>query len=192
MNKIRFLSSDLVKPVKKVYAYDYMVNIFKEVELKKEKKEKEKVKPEEEVKEPIEDSNGYIGYISIPKINLQKGLVNKTSPENDVEKNIFTASNSTYPDQKNNNLILAAHSGYGYKAIFNELYQLNKGDIVEITYKSKIYTYKIDNIYKELKKGVIAIYRDYNKSTLTLVTCTNNDDTTQTVYIAYLDGIRSV
>ena len=29
--------------------------------------------------------------------------------------------------------------------------------------------------------------RDYEKTTLTLVTCTNNDSKTQTVYIAYLE-----
>ena len=35
-------------------------------------------------------------------------------------------------------------------------------------------------------RGRLAIKRDYNKTTLTLVTCTNNDSSTQTIYIAEL------
>ena len=45
------------------------------------------------------------------------------------------------------------------------------------------YTYKVVNIYKEEKDGTIAIYRNKEKSTLTLITCTKNDNTKQTVYI---------
>ena len=55
-----------------------------------------------------------------------------------------------------------------------------------MSYKGKKYTYKIVNIYTQPKVGNIAIYRDYSKTTLTLITCTNNDSTTQTVYIAEL------
>ena len=51
---------------------------------------------------------------------------------------------------------------------------------------NKKYTYKIVNIYTQPKVGNIAIYRDYSKTTLTLITCTNNDSTTQTIYIAEL------
>ena len=45
------------------------------------------------------------------------------------------------------------------------------------------------NIYKHPKTGTIAIYRNYDKTTLTLVTCTNNDSTTQTIYIAELQEV---
>ena len=55
--------------------------------------------------------------------------------------------------------------------------------------KNKKYAYKIVNIYKQDKVGTIAIYRDYNKTTLTLVTCTNYESTTQTIYIAELQEI---
>ena len=48
------------------------------------------------------------------------------------------------------------------------------------------YKYSIVNIYIVPKNGKVPIYRNYNKTTLTLITCTKNDDTTQTVYIAEL------
>ena len=50
----------------------------------------------------------------------------------------------------------------------------------------KKYTYRIVNIYTQPKTGKLAIYRDYSKTTLTLITCTNNDSTTQTIYISEL------
>jgi sortase (surface protein transpeptidase) len=66
------------------------------------------------------------------------------------------------------------------------LYKLKLDDIAEVSYKGKKYTYKIVNIYTQPKVGNIAIYRDSTKTTLTLITCTNNDSTTQTIYIAEL------
>ena len=36
------------------------------------------------------------------------------------------------------------------------------------------------------KNRIYDIYRNYEKTTLTLITCTNNDSTTQTIYIAEL------
>ena len=81
------------------------------------------------------------------------------------------------------------HSGNSWRAFFNDLYKLSKGDYAYVTYKNKKYAYKIVNIYKQDKVGTIGIYRDYNKTTLTLVTCTNYESTTQTVYIAELQEV---
>ena len=108
-----------------------------------------------------------------------------------AEKNIYVVEGSSYPDVKKGNLIIAAHSGTGWKAFFNDLYKLTNGDIAVITYKNKKYTYRVTNIYKQPKTGRIAIYRNYEKTTLTLVTCTNHDLTTQTVYIAELVNVES-
>lgn len=133
-----------------------------------------------------EITNDYIGYLNIPKINLTKGFLDNRSSENDVEKNILVVEGSNYPDVDKGNFILAGHSGTGWKAFFNDLYKLSAGDTAKITYKDKTYTYQITNIYKQPKTGKLAIYRNYDKTTLTLITCTNNDSTTQTIYIAEL------
>ena len=50
----------------------------------------------------------------------------------------------------------------------------------------KEYKYKITKIYNKPKIGKITIDRDYNKNTLTLVTCTKNSKTEQTIYIGEL------
>lgn len=188
-----FISYNYIQS-KKVYAYDYMSNIFyksnedKEIASQITEETEGKIEQTEESDTFTDD---YIGYLSIPKINLNKGFVDRRSSENDVEKNIMVIEGSTYPDIERGNFILAGHSGTGWKAFFNELYRLNIGDEAYITYKGKKYTYKFTNIYKQQKTGKIAIYRNYDKTTLTLVTCTNNDETTQTVYIAELEKVEA-
>ena len=102
------------------------------------------------------------------------------SPNNTVESNIQVINGSKMPNNKNGNLIIAGHSGTGWKAFFNDLYQLNIGGDKEaiVTYKNRKYTYQIENISKQAKTGTLTIKRNKNKTTLTLITCTNNDSTT--------------
>lgn len=183
-----FLSFNYVQS-KKIVAYDYMANVFyqaEEVEILEHDGELKEDKNEEELGEV---TNDYIGYLTIPKINLKKGFLDMRSELNNVEQNIAVIEGSSYPDKEKGNLIIAGHSGSGWKAFFNDLYKLSVGDIAEVSYKNKKYTYKIVNIYKQEKTGKIAIYRNYNKTTLTLITCTNFDNATQTIYIAELQDI---
>lgn len=180
---------------KKVYAYDYVsTEFFAEKDEDGTpvvvKKEKEEEKPEVIQEDEPVITNEYIGYLIIPKINLTKGFVDRRSSENDVEKNIYIVDGATYPDVEKGNFIIAAHSGPGWQAFFNDLYQLTTGDQIYVTYKGKKYTYQLTNIYKQEKTGKIAIYRNYEKSTLTLITCTNHDLTSQTVYISELINVE--
>lgn len=128
----------------------------------------------------------YIGYLEIPKINFKKGFVDINSQDNIVSKNITIISGSKYPNVEKGNFIIAGHSGTGIHSYFKNLYKLSNNDNAFVYYKNVKYTYKIVKIYKQEKNGTIAIYRDYNKTTLTLVTCTKDDKNSQTVYIAEL------
>ena len=76
-----------------------------------------------------------------------------------------------------------AHSGTAYISFFDKLYKLELGDKATVSYKAKDYTYKLTKIYNQPKTGQVAIYRDPTKKTLTLITCTHNDDYNQTIYI---------
>ena len=191
-----FLSYNYIE-AKKIVAYDYMANVFyngREIVKKEEQQEiKEEEATREEVKEeelPEEISNEYIGYLNIPKINLTKGFLDIRSPANDVEKNILVVEGSNYPTTNKGNLILAGHSGTGWKAFFFFFFKLEVNDTAYVTYKNKKYVYRIVNIYTQPKVGKIAIYRNYDKTTLTLITCTNTSSTTQTIYIAELISIE--
>ena len=189
-----FLSYNYIQS-KKIMAYDYMSNTFYTKNVEKQEiviQEEEKYKPIEDQELPGEVTNEYVGYLTIPKINLTKGFLDKRSEENDVDKNLLVVSGSNYPNTERGNLIIAGHSGTGWNSFFNDLYKLETGDIAYVTFQNKKYTYTIVNIYQQAKVGKLAIYRDYNKTTLTLITCTNNNSTTQTVYIAELTSVEDL
>lgn len=167
-----------------------MANVFYEQENVELLEYDGELKEEEKEDDLGEVTNNYIGYLTIPKINLKKGFLDMRSELNNVEQNVTVIEGSSYPDKDKGNLILAAHSGSGWKAFFNDLYKLSTGDVATVSYKGKVYTYKIVNIYKQEKIGKVAIYRNYNKTTLTLITCTNFDKATQTIYVAELQNVE--
>ena len=174
---------------KRLVAYDYINEKFNtkvEVENIVSSDEKEEEGEEENTDNDLEH---YIGYLEIPKLGFNRGFYNIASPENTVEKNIQVIEGSKMPNKKNGNLIIAGHSGTGWKAFFNDLYKLNIGDQAIVTYKGHKYTYQIEDISKQAKTGTLTIKRNRNKTTLTLITCTNNDSTTQTIYVASLVNV---
>ncbi len=195
-----FFSYNYVQ-AKKLVAYEYMDQVFQKAEKQEEvenfeedeKKEEQVEIPKSEEKEEQQAINEnpvpvyqYIGYLEIPKISFKQGIVDKNSKDNNVEKNLYIAENSTYPDVENGNLIIAGHSGTGYKAFFKNLYKLGIGDVAKVEYQGKVYTYQIVKIDEQNKTGRIKIQRDYHKTTLTLVTCTKDKDDKQTIYILEL------
>ena len=129
----------------------------------------------------------YLGVLKIDKIGLEQGFYDKDNENNNVGKNVTLLGPSNYPDEKNGNTILVAHSGSSYLGYFKNLWKLSKGDLATIYYKNKTYVYKIVNIYNDIKDGDVTIYRDRNKNTLTMITCTKDSDTEQTIYIAELE-----
>ena len=61
----------------------------------------------EEVKE--QKKIEYIAVLKIPKINLERGLVNPNSYLNNIDYNVQILNNSAMPDERNGNVMLAAH-----------------------------------------------------------------------------------
>ena len=125
----------------------------------------------------------YIGTLEIDKLNLKRGFLNIESPYNNVNRNVTLINGSSMPDVENGNLILAAHSGNCWVCYFDKLYKLSTGDKAVINYKGQKYTYELKNIYNVAKTGTVEIRRNPSKTVLTLITCTHNSDTEQTVYI---------
>lgn len=174
---------------KKLFAYDYMnEKIYKENETEIYSVNTTEVTTDEEENKTqnYQDIESYIGYLEIPKIKFRRGFYNIDSKLNTVEANIEIIKGSEMPDVTNGNLIIAGHSGTGWKAFFKDLYKLEVGDEAIVTYAGINYKYKITNIYKEKNTGTVSIKRNYDKTTLTLITCTKDDSSTQTIYIAEL------
>lgn len=145
------------------------------------------------VVDPVDNSSDYetyVGILEIPKIGFQKGFYRKESPLNNVKINIKILDSSSYPDEDKGNVIIIGHSGNYSNSYFGNLYQLQLGDTASVTYQSKKYNYKIVNIYTDKKDGTVTVYRDERKTSMTLITCTKDDDTSQTIYILELVGVE--
>ena len=148
----------------------------------------EEVFVEVENKKVDETNYDYIAVLEIPKIGLKRGFYNVGNRYNNIEYNVTMVSGSNLPDVVNGNLILMAHSGDAYISYFAYLYRLNIGDMAYVTYAGRKYQYKIVNIYEVPKNGIVTIRRNKSRTTLTMITCTKNNDHTQTVYISELVG----
>lgn len=134
----------------------------------------------------VENYDKYLGVLEIPRIGLKRGFYGLDSKYNNIEYNVTMVHGSTLPNVVNGNLILMAHSGDAYISYFAFLYRLEIGNYAYVTYNGHKYKYQIVNIYNVPKTGTVKIVRNYNRTTLTLVTCTKDDDKSQTIYIAEL------
>ena len=190
--------------------------VFTEIEMKQtEEKNNSELKNDDDIDDDInkddpkeEDNKGsssskkkstnyksnsrYLGYLTISKISLKAGIPWKDSSMNNVDKGVYTLPVSNYPDVENGNLVLAAHSGNASISYFKNLWKLAVGDSANVSYNGKTYSYKIVDIYYVEKTGTVQIRRNTKKTTLTLITCTKDSDTLQTVYILELYAIDGV
>lgn len=132
------------------------------------------------------DYSSYLGILEIPKIRLKRGFYGVDSRYNNIKYNVAMVEGTDLPDVPQGNLILMAHSGDSYISFFAYLYKLEIGDDCYVTYNGGSYHYQIVNIYEVVKNGVVSIRRDKSKNTLTLITCTKDNNETQTIYIAEL------
>ena len=129
----------------------------------------------------------YLLVIEIPKINLRRGVYSLNSKLNSIKYNVQLMKESTMPNLNKSNLVLAAHNGNSKISFFDKLYKLKKDDEVYIYYNGVKYIYKLDKVYDVKKDGDVEVYRDYDKKTLTLITCKRNTKDMQSLFILYLD-----
>ena len=192
--------------------------VFTEIEMKKEEEKNNSELKDDDVDDKIDDieddntkkednkgsssskkkssnykaNSRYLGYLTISKIGLKAGIPWKDSSMNNVDKGIYTLPVSNYPDIENGNLVLAAHSGNASISYFKNLWKLAVGDTANVSYNGKTYSYKIVNIYYVEKTGTVQIKRNTRKTSLTLITCTKDNDNLQTIYILELYAIDGV
>ena len=149
---------------------------------------------EEHERKPINyDAKGrydYIGYLSVPDVNINRGFVSLTNPYNYVDYNIMLIEGTDMPDKKNGNVIIAGHNGHSSFSYFNDLHLLNMGAKAIVDYMDKKYTYKLVNVYNVPKVGTIKVTRNADVNTLTLITCTYQSNTEQTVFIFELESVE--
>jgi LPXTG-site transpeptidase (sortase) family protein len=149
---------------------------------------------EEHERKPVNyDAKGrydYIGYLSVPDVNINRGFVSLTNPYNHVDYNIMLIEGTDMPDKKYGNVIIAGHNGHSSFSYFNELHNLQMGASAIIDYNNKKYTYKLVDVYDVPKVGTVNIKRNMDASVLTLITCTYKSNTKQTVFIFELSNVE--
>lgn len=132
-----------------------------------------KITSKKNIKE-ITPDNEIIGVLQIDKLNLINNIYQINSKHNNVEENV------TLLKSNNNLIVLAAHSGPGKIAYFNNLDKLELNDIVNLTSKKEKQTYKVIKIEEQIKDGTIEINKTNNKR-LILTTCSKKSKNKQLV-----------
>ncbi len=155
---------------------------------KKENDDKQQEPNKDEIisKENNEKLEEYIMILEIPKVDLKKGIYPKNSKLNTIEKNVAILKESSFPNEENGNVILAAHNGDSSISYFNQLHKMNVKDKAYIYYRGIKYTYVVDKIYDVEKDGDVEIERDKDKNALTLITCRKNKNK-HIVIVLYLE-----
>lgn len=110
------------------------------------------------------NTSEYIGYLKIPKIDMNLGFYNYDSPMNNVEYNIEFINTGIA-----NTYLIAAHSGVGKKAYFNDLAKLAINDDIYLELNSNINHYKVVDISRTIKNG--EVYISKSSGFLYLTTC---------------------
>lgn len=110
-----------------------------------------------------------IGKLIIPSISLIQDLYQQDSKENTIEKHVEILKSTNYPSH----IYIAAHSGEGEIAYFNNIIYLEKGNIIELYYYDDYRIYEVEEISKVDKMGYIGIPKTNNS--LILTTCDQND-----------------
>ena len=120
-------------------------------------------------------NNDIYGMIIINKINLKEELFPINSSENTIERHVSILKDST-----KELMIIAAHSGIGEIAYFQELDKLEINDEIILIIENNKNTYKVKDIWEEKKNGYININKE-NKKQLVLTTCSPNKEGYQLV-----------
>ena len=84
-----------------------------------------------------------LGTITINKIHLKNNLYNIDDTRNNIEENVTILKESVMPDKDNSIIFLAAHSGTGKIAFFQELDKLKENDTITLIYNHKKYPFII-------------------------------------------------
>lgn len=118
------------------------------------------------------DNSLMMGYITIPKIDVEIPIYHGTSPEV-LQKGVGHVEGSSLPiGGIGTHSVLSAHRGLPSAKLFSDLDQLENGDIFYITILGEKLAYKINDIKIIEPYDTSYLQLDPTKDYVTLVTCT--------------------
>lgn len=118
------------------------------------------------------ESSGVMGYITIPKINVELPIFHGTS-DAILQTSIGHIAGSSLPvGGLGTHTILSGHRGLPSARLFTNLDQLAAGDTFTITVLNETYTYEVDQIRIVEPTDLSSFQLEPDKDYCTLVTCT--------------------
>ncbi len=129
------------------------------------------------------DKYRYKAILEIPSIGLKRGILDINNKYNFAKYNIELVK------EDNDMIVLASHNGNNYNSYFGKLKNISLGDEINYYYNGKIYKYIYTDSYEIRKDGYADIYRKKSEKSIILVTCKDNSDDAQIVFIGYLNDI---
>ena len=138
-----------------------------------------------EIEIVTEEKYQYNAILEIPSINLKRGVLDINSEYNDAKYNIELIK------EDKTTTVLAAHNGMNGNSYFGKLNTIELGDEINYYKEGNIYKYIYSESYNIKKNGYADIYRKEDIKSIILITCKDNTDDAQTVYIGYLKEIST-
>lgn len=118
------------------------------------------------------ESDGVIGYIRIPKIDVELPIYHGTD-DSVLQVAIGHLAGSSLPiGGKGTHAVLSGHRGLPSAKLFTDIDALGEGDVFMITCLGRKITYEVDQITTVLPTELDDLDIDPNEDYCTLVTCT--------------------
>lgn len=118
------------------------------------------------------DGTGIMGYIVIPKINIELPVYHGTE-DAVLQTSIGHLAGSSLPvGGKSSHSVLTGHRGLPSARLFSDLDQLQEGDTFTVTVLDKTFTYQVDQIRIVLPNDLSNLQIEKGEDYCTLVTCT--------------------
>lgn len=115
--------------------------------------------------------NNVIGYISIPKINIEVPILLGANTAN-MKKGAVHLTETSYPiGGANTNSVIAAHSGYGKATLFRHIDKIGVGDKIHIRNFKEELTYEVYETKIINPDDVSELEIQEGQDIITLITC---------------------
>ena len=115
--------------------------------------------------------NNVIGYISIPKINIEVPILLGANTAN-MKKGAVHLTETSYPiGGANTNSVIAAHRGYGKATLFRHIDKIGVGDKIHIRNFKEELTYEVYEIKIINPDDISELEIQEGQDIITLITC---------------------
>ena len=155
------------------------LNFFKGVKDKEKNNKAVEAYLSGEINKKYDPKYQYNALIDIPTIKLKRGILDIDNEYNKAKYNIELVK------ENSNIIVLASHNGNNYNSYFKDLNKLELGDSIYYYQNGKIDEYIYSDNYEIKKDGYADLYYKIGNKSIVLITCKDDVDDAQIVYIGY-------